>query len=49
MPLGAQVGLGQGDFVLDEDPVPPKEKEGTAPQFSDHVYCGQTVAYIGYC
>ena len=23
MPLGMEVGLGPGDFVLDEDPAPP--------------------------
>ena len=30
MPLGVEVGLGPGDFVLDGDPAPPK-KGGTAP------------------
>jgi len=30
MPLGVEVGLGPGDFVLDGDPAPP-EKKGTAP------------------
>jgi len=30
MPLGMEVGLGPGDFVLDGDPAPPKIK-GTAP------------------
>ena len=32
-------GLGPGDFVLDGDPAPP-------PQFSAHVYCDQTAAWI---
>jgi len=32
MPLGMEVGLGPGDFVLDGDPAPP-EKKGTAPNF----------------
>jgi len=31
MPLGMQVGLGTGDFVLDGDAAPPKG--GTAPNF----------------
>ena len=41
MPLGMEVGLGPGDFVLDWDPLPSPEKGG-APKFSVHVYCGQT-------
>ena len=32
MPLGTEVGLGQGDIVLDGDPAPPK-KEVQRPQF----------------
>jgi len=39
MPLGMEVGRGPGDFVLDGDPAPP-------PQFSAHVYCGQTAGGI---
>jgi len=31
MPLGMEVGLGAGDFVLDEDPSP--RKRGTSPTF----------------
>jgi len=46
MPLGTEVDLGQGDFVLDGDPAPPKR--GTAPNFRP-VYCGQTVAHLSYC
>ena len=49
MPLGRKVGLGPGDIVLDGDPVPPpKKKEGAQPppQFSAHVYCGQTAGCI---
>ena len=30
MPLGMEVGLGSGDFVLDWDPAPPPQ-EGTNP------------------
>jgi len=26
MPLGMEVGLGPGDFVLNGDPVPPEKK-----------------------
>jgi len=45
MPLGTEVGLSPGDFVLAGDPAPPK-KEGHSPQFSAHVYCGQTAGWI---
>jgi len=48
MPLGTEVGLGQGNFVLDgelETQLPPT-KRGTVPQFSSHAYCGQTVGWI---
>jgi len=46
MPLGMAVGLGPGDFVLDGDPAPSSPKRGGAPQFSAHVYCGQTAGWI---
>ena len=45
MPLGMEVGLSPGDFVLDGDPSP-SQKGGGAPQFSAHVYCGQTAGWI---
>ena len=45
MPLGMEVGLSPGDFVLDGDPAPLTKKR-RSPQFSAHVYCGQTAAYI---
>jgi len=45
MPLGMEVGLSPGDFVLNGDPVP-LPKRGGAPQFSAHVFCGQTAAWI---
>jgi len=50
MPLGAEVGLGPGDIVLDGDPAPSTER-GTAahPHFSARVYCGQTVAHLSNC
>jgi len=45
MPLGMEVGLSPGDFVLYGDPAP-SPKRGGALQFSAHVYCGQTAAWI---
>ena len=43
MPLGMEVDLRQCDFVLHGDPAPLSQKGGrAAPQFSAHVYCGQT-------
>ena len=39
MPLGMELGLCPGDFVLDGDPAP-------AYRFSNHIYCGQTAAWI---
>ena len=48
MPLGMDVGLSPGDFVLDGDPVPLPKKgtESPTPKNSDHVYCGQTAGWI---
>jgi len=46
MPLGTEVGLSPDDIVLDRGPASPK---GHNPQFSAHVYCGQTVAHLSYC
>ena len=43
MPLGTDVDLSPGDFVLDGDPAEPS---GGAPQFSAHVYFGQTAGWI---
>jgi len=45
MKLGTNVGLGPGHTVLDGD-VGPSPQRRTAPQFSAHVYCGQTAAWI---
>ena len=45
-PLGTEVDLGPGDFVLDGDPAPPQKGGGAPPQFSARVYCGQTVGDI---
>jgi len=44
MPLGLEVGLGQGDFVLDGDPIP--HKRGAHTHFSAVVYCGQTAVCV---
>jgi len=45
MPLGMEVGLSPGDFVLDGDSAL-YPKRGGGHQFSAHVYCGQTAARI---
>jgi len=44
MPLGTEVVLGPGDFVLNGDTAPLARK--WSPQFSAHVYCGQTAGWI---
>ena len=46
MPLSMEVSLSSGDFVLDGDLAPPPQKGGPPPQFSAHVYCGQTAGWI---
>jgi len=50
MPLGKEIGLDAGDFVLDGDPASPPQKRGGAPpprkKISAHVYCGQTARWI---
>jgi len=48
MPLGMELGLSPGDFVLDGDPAltSPKRGQSPLPQFSAHFYCGQTAACI---
>jgi len=46
MPFGMEVGLGPGEFVLDEDPPSPSPKWGQSPQFSANVYCGQMAGWI---
>jgi len=38
-----EVGLGQVDFVLDGGPASPPQNKAEPPNFSAHVYCGQTV------
>jgi len=47
MPLGMEVHLSPGDFVLNGDPATPREKGTPTPtQFLAHVYCGQTAGWI---
>jgi len=45
MPLGMEVGLSTGDFVLDGEQPRPQKGCG-APKFSAHVYCGQAAGWI---
>ena len=45
MPLGVEVGIGPGDFVLDGDPAH-LPKRGRSRQIFVHVYCGQTAGWI---
>ena len=44
MKLGMEVGLGQGDIVLDWDPAPLPNWQ--SPQFSANVCYGQTAKWI---
>jgi len=46
MPLRMKLGLRPGDCVLDEGPAPLSKKRVEPPQFSAHVYCGQTAGWI---
>jgi len=45
MALGMQVGLGPVHIVLDGNTAP-LPKKGQSPQFSAHLYCGQTAGCI---
>jgi len=46
MQLGTEVDLGPGHVVLDGAKLPPPGKGHSSPLFSDHAYCGQTVAHL---
>jgi len=46
MPLGVEVGLSPGDFVLDGDPASSPKRGQNPHQFSAHVFCGQTAGWI---
>jgi len=48
MPLGTEVGLVPGHIVLYGAQLP-QERGTSAPRFSAHVYCGQTVAHLSNC
>jgi len=45
MPLGRNIGLDPSDTVR-WGPSSPLTKRGRTPQYSAHVYCGQTAAWI---
>jgi len=46
MPCVTEVGLGPGHIVLDGDLAPPFKNNGhSSPQFSAHVFCGQTAGW----
>ena len=44
MSLGTEIGLIPNDIVLHGDPAPLPKRH--SPQFSAHVYCAQTTAWI---
>jgi len=46
MQLSRKVGLDPSNNVLDGDLASPPQKGGQNPQFSAHVYCGQTPGWI---
>ena len=46
MSLGMELGLAQGDFVLDGDHAPPPQNGAEPHKFSAHVYCGQTARFV---
>ena len=46
MPLGTDVGLSPGDYMLHGHPVHLPKNGAESPKFSAHVYCGQTVGSI---
>ena len=47
MPLGMELGLGPGVFVLDGDPATsPKRGRSPSPKFSAHVCWGKTAGWI---
>jgi len=46
MPLGMEVGLGQGHIVSDSDPAPLRKGAQQRSPFLAHIYCGQTAGWI---
>jgi len=50
IPLGAKVGRGPCDIVLDLDPSPQRKGAQQPPLFDPSLYyCGQTVAHLSNC
>jgi len=47
IPLGTKVGLPSQHCVAWGASLPAPKRH--SPQFSAHVYCGQTVAHLSYC
>ena len=45
-PLGMEIGLGPGNFVLDGDPAPLPKIGAEPPKFLAHVYCDQTAGWM---
>ena len=48
IPLGSEVGLSPGHFVLDGDPAP-LGKGHSSPHISAHIYWGEMVAHLSNC
>ena len=46
MPLGTKVGFGPGRIVLHASQFPSQKGHIPTPEFSAHVYCGQTAGCI---
>jgi len=48
IPFGRELGLDPSEIVLDGHltQFPPPQKGAEPPQFSAHVYCGQTAEWI---
>jgi len=49
MPLGMEVGISPGDFVLDGDPAPPRSKKGAETPNFRPMSIVATVAHLSYC
>jgi len=49
MPLGMDVGLSPGDFVLDGEPVPLPDKGQSPPPNFRLMSIVVTVAHLSYC
>jgi len=49
MPLGAEVGVGPRDIMLDGDPAPPQRKGTQQPSPHFGPFCSVTVAHVSNC